>query len=60
MKVLLTGASGYLGQHLIDHLLAAGHSVCAAYGGLESFEAEYGSRCDVAKLDLASPEAGTH
>jgi len=27
MKVLVTGASGFLGSHLIDGLLAAGHSV---------------------------------
>lgn len=56
MKVLLTGASGYLGQHLIDELVRAGHTLCAAYGGLESFEAEYGGRCRVVKLDLAAAE----
>ncbi len=29
MRVLLTGASGYLGQHLLDQLVAAGHEVTA-------------------------------
>ena len=27
MKVLLTGASGFVGSHILDHLCAAGHSV---------------------------------
>jgi len=29
MRIFLTGASGYLGLHLVDTLLAAGHSVTA-------------------------------
>ena len=27
MKVFLTGANGFVGSHILDHLLAAGHSV---------------------------------
>ncbi|HUD02048.1 MAG TPA: SDR family oxidoreductase, partial [Rhabdochlamydiaceae bacterium] len=29
MKILLTGASGYIGSHLLPHLLEAGHHVYA-------------------------------
>lgn len=29
MRILLTGATGYLGQHLVDRLLRAGHDVTA-------------------------------
>jgi uncharacterized protein YbjT (DUF2867 family) len=29
MKVLVTGASGFLGGHLVDHCLAAGDAVRA-------------------------------
>lgn len=39
MKVLVTGASGYLGQHLVLALHAAGHEVHAAFGTFQAFAA---------------------
>src|ERR1035437_3301895 len=33
MNILVTGAGGFLGSHLCDHLLAGGHSVV----GLDNF-----------------------
>ena len=33
MHVLLTGASGYLGLHVLESLVAAGHAVTVAEDG---------------------------
>ncbi|HEY6337097.1 MAG TPA: NAD-dependent epimerase/dehydratase family protein [Candidatus Sulfotelmatobacter sp.] len=33
MRVLVTGAAGFIGSHMVDHMLAAGHSVV----GLDNF-----------------------
>ncbi len=37
MKVLVTGAAGFIGSHLVDHLLARGNKVVA----VDNFEAYY-------------------
>lgn len=36
MKILLTGGTGYVGSHVLDHLLAAGHDVTAVVRSEES------------------------
>ena len=28
MKVLVLGGNGFIGSHMVDHLIAAGHQVC--------------------------------
>jgi len=30
MKILVTGASGYIGRHIVDELINLGHTVYAA------------------------------
>ena len=37
MKVLVTGAAGFIGSHVAQHLVAAGHEV----RGLDSFDNYY-------------------
>ena len=38
MRVLITGAAGFIGYHLAKRLLADGHSVC----GLDNLSPYYG------------------
>ena len=40
MKVLVTGAAGFIGSHVVDRLLADGHSVL----GLDNFDPFYDIR----------------
>jgi len=51
MKILLTGATGFLGRRLLRELLAAGHRIVCA-GRRPPPEA--GPRCEWLKLDFAS------
>ncbi len=60
MKYVVTGAAGFIGSHLAEALLAAGHDVL----GIDSFTDYYdpalkernASRIDVRRLDLARDE----
>jgi dTDP-4-dehydrorhamnose reductase len=59
-RVLITGASGYLGQHLIDFLYATNASadLFAAYGGLDTFESEFSSKvAQCIRVDLCSEDS---
>ena len=59
VKILLTGASGFLGQHLLQHLRSTSHDVTALCHRQESAErlrAHYPSY-RVACVDLASPDS---
>lgn len=56
MRVLVTGASGYLGQHLVARLLADGHAVTALVrdpARLGDLQARPGVRVQVADLSAA-------
>lgn len=56
MKVLVTGASGYLGQHLLGTLLEdASLSVYAAYGSLETFPADF-AKATCMSVDLQAAD----
>lgn len=47
MKVLITGATGFLGSHLCDFLVKEGHQVFATYRSLSSFD-----RCKAFKEEV--------
>ncbi len=53
MKVLVTGASGFLGRHVVDQLLSRGHQVRALVRpGREVATLEWGEQVEVVKADL--------
>jgi len=64
-RVLVTGAGGFIGSHLIEAALGAGASVRAFvrynsrndYGWLEALPAELLEEVDVFRGDLCNPEA---
>jgi len=53
MKILLTGAAGFIGSHAAEKLLAAGHSVV----GLDNFDPYYDPAIKRRNLEAASREA---
>lgn len=64
-RVLVTGAGGFIGSHLVEGLLRAGHSVRAFVryashgkrGWLEDLPADLQSRCEFFAGDIADPRA---
>jgi GDP-4-dehydro-6-deoxy-D-mannose reductase len=51
MRALVTGACGFVGGHLVGHLLECGDEVCATYFGKSR-----GHRCQEVPLDISNPE----
>ena len=64
-KVLVTGAGGFIGSHLVEALLRAGHNVRAFVryashgkrGWLEELPTELQSRCEIVAGDVADPRS---
>lgn len=54
MKVFLSGGSGFLGGHLIEHLVAKGHQVVAMARSEASAEIVEGFGAAVSRCDLSS------
>lgn len=62
-KILVTGADGFIGSHLVEALLAAGHDVRAfvyynsfsSWGWLDSLPADVARRLDVFSGDIRDP-----
>ncbi|WP_072807426.1 NAD(P)H-binding protein [Rhodococcoides yunnanense] len=58
MRVLVTGASGYIGSRLVAALLAAGDSVHAASRNPESLDAfDWSPLVETVELDASDPES---
>ncbi len=55
-RVLVFGASGYVGRHLTPRLLAGGHRVRAAARRLRALEAEGWDRAELVAADALRPE----
>lgn len=56
MKILVVGGAGYIGSHMVKHLLRAGHSVLVA----DNFSSGHRSAllgCSCAELDIADRDA---
>lgn len=49
MRVLVTGAAGFIGSHLVDRLLSRGHSVV----GIDNFNAFYDPRIKERNISAA-------
>lgn len=49
-RVLVTGAAGFIGSHLVEELLAAGHEVL----GVDAFTGNYSSERKARNLEVAS------
>jgi uncharacterized protein YbjT (DUF2867 family) len=56
MRILVTGATGYLGPRIIDALLAAGHEVRAMTRDLVRFDAAAHPGAEVVQADPLRPE----
>lgn len=59
-KVLITGATGFLGRHLVAQLLEKSASVVAVVRGSSKVPADWGSRVELRQWDLrdSQPPAG--
>ena len=55
MRVLVTGATGFLGGHLVDRLLARGHRVTALARATSRTEELEARGVEVVRVDLARP-----
>lgn len=47
MKIAMTGATGFLGQHLVESLLTQGHTVRVLVRNKASAQERWGSRCEL-------------
>ncbi len=60
MKILLTGANGYIGMRLLPQLVAAGHDVYCAVRDPKrlSITSALSEKITILSLDFLAPEAG--
>lgn len=58
-RILVLGASGYIGQHLIPRLVAQGHEITAAARRIEWLEEQNWPRVNCRYVDIYRPETLT-
>ncbi len=59
MKILLTGANGYIGQRLLPVLLEQGHTVYCCVRNRKRFEGQTHERTQIIEVDFLEPAPGT-
>ena len=57
MKILVVGGAGYIGSHMVKHLLRAGHSVVVADNFSTGYRNAVPDCCACAELDIADGDA---
>lgn len=59
MKILLTGANGYIGKRLLPKLIAKGHFVVCAVRDMSKFSVpeDFKSKIEVIEIDTLKPES---
>jgi len=62
MKILLTGATGYIGKRILPILVDMGHDVLCCVRDLDRFEvpSSYSTQVKVLEMDLLDPESLQH
>lgn len=58
MKILLTGATGYIGQRLIPELLKQGHTLYCCVRDSKRFEGQAHERIRMIEIDFSNPPPG--
>lgn len=56
MRILVTGASGHVGRHVVDHLLRRGVEVVAAGSDPARLRARFGETVAATRLDFRDPD----
>lgn len=56
MKILVTGGAGFIGSHVVDAYVSAGHEVVVVDNLATGREANVSSRARLYKVDLTSPQ----
>jgi uncharacterized protein YbjT (DUF2867 family) len=59
MKILLTGANGYIGQRLLPVLLEQGHTVYCCVRNRKRFDGLVHERLEIIEVDFLEPAPGT-
>jgi uncharacterized protein YbjT (DUF2867 family) len=60
MKILLTGANGYIGQRLLPVLLEQGHTVYCCVRNRKRFEGQAHENVRIIEIDFLNPPEGMH
>ncbi|HUF25733.1 MAG TPA: NAD-dependent epimerase/dehydratase family protein [Gemmatimonadaceae bacterium] len=59
MKVLVTGGAGFIGSHVVDHLLARGANVTVVDTLVSGRRSNVSAEADFREIDIRAPETAT-